>query len=227
VERAVSVVESRVWQSIFMPRYIGFVWSAFCIALVALLMRLPTRGVRFAAIALLLGVNLAQFGGRLFAGTEPPLDRVAHDMWTHDSHNPNADRSAMVFVNDAPVGGSGHPGYGWMTGQQGKYYLGLERGYWIHPSEWKRVSGSEYFDMPSTRGRLDYERIASAVRRAPKVKRVIVWEKYFDETAPRPDRLGPLLGSDWTKVEERDYNVRFHWSWADLYVYRRSEYVRN
>jgi 4-amino-4-deoxy-L-arabinose transferase-like glycosyltransferase len=226
VERAVSVVETRVWQSIFMPRYMGFIWSAFCIALVALLMRLPTRGVRFAAIGLLVGVNLAQFGGRLFAGTEPPLDRVAHDIWTHDSHNPRADRTTMVFVNDEAVSGPGHPGYGTMSGQQGKYYLGLERGYWIHPSEWKRVSGSQYFDMPSMRGELNYGRIAASLRRSPQVKRVITWEKYFDESAPRPDRLGPLLGSGWTKVDERDYNVRFHWSWADLYDYRRSEYVR-
>jgi 4-amino-4-deoxy-L-arabinose transferase-like glycosyltransferase len=230
VARAVSVVERQVWQSIFMPRYLGFVWSAFCIALVALLMRLPTRPVRFAAIALLVGVNLAQFGGRLFAGTEPPLDRVAHDIWIHDSHNPGADRTTKVFVNDSLVGGSGHPGYGWMTGQQGKYYLGLERGYWIHPSEWKRVSASEYFDVPSSRGRrqeeLDYDSIAASVRRSPQTKKVLVWEKYFDETEPRPDRLGPLLGSGWKLTDQRDYSVRFHWTWADLYVYRRSEYAK-
>jgi 4-amino-4-deoxy-L-arabinose transferase-like glycosyltransferase len=230
IERATSVVEQRAWQSIFMPRYMGFVWSAFCIALCALLMRLPTRGLRFAAIGLLVACNLAEFGGRLFAGTEPPLDEVAHDIWSHDSHNTNADRTAKVFVNDSLVGGSGHPGYGWMTGQQGKYYLGLERGYWLHPTEWKRGNLDNYFDIPAMRGRrqegLDYYSIAATVRRSPQVKTVIVWEKYFDEEAPRKDRLSSLLGNDWKLVSERDYNVRFHWSWADLYVYRRSEYAK-
>ena len=62
-----------------MPRYVGFVWIAFCIVLCTLLMRLPTRPLRIIAVTLVVGVNLAQFSGRLFAGTEPPLDRVARD----------------------------------------------------------------------------------------------------------------------------------------------------
>jgi hypothetical protein len=214
----------------------GFVWIAFCIALSALLMRLPTRGLRFAAVALLVGVNLAQFSGRLFADTEPPLDRVAADLWAHDSHNPKGDPTTEVHINDARVDGPGHPGYGTLSGQQGKYYLGLARGYWIHPSLWKRGDGSADFDVPSMRGGggrgrgrggvLDYDMIAADARRSPATKRIIVWEKYFDEPPPKTDYLGGLLGAGWKRVSEEDYNVRFHWTWADLYVYRRSEYVR-
>jgi hypothetical protein len=241
IAQARATVEHRYWQSIFMPRYLGFVWIAFCVALCALLMRLPTRGLRFAAVLLLVGVNLAQFSGRLFAGTEPPLDRVARELWSQDSHNPKADPTTEVYINDALVGASGHPGYGTLSGQQGKYYLGLARGYWIHPSQWKRGDGSVHFDFPSSmrgggggrggrgrggQGMLDYDGIASSARRSTTVNRIIVWEKYFDETVPRTDRLSGLLGDGWRVVSEEEYNVRFHWTWQDLYVYRRSEYVR-
>jgi hypothetical protein len=211
----------------------GFVWIALGIGVCALLMRLPTRGLRYGAVGLLIAVNLVQFGARLFAGTEPPLAEVAKDVWRHDRHNPQADLTARVYVNDAMVAGPGHPGYGTLSGQQGKYYLGLERGEWLHPTLWKRVSSGQYFDIHGGRGgrgrqgTLDYSSIAGDVRRSAGLKRVVVWEKYFDEKPPAADPLLPLLGAGWKRVgEPRDYDVRFHWTWADLYVYRRSEYVR-
>ncbi|MDB5319061.1 MAG: hypothetical protein JWN40_692, partial [Phycisphaerales bacterium] len=197
--------ENGAWQSIFMPRYIGFVWIAVCIGLCALLMRLPTRGLRIAAVVLVVGINLAQFSGRLFAGTEPPLDQVAHDIWAHDSHNDNADTQTRVYFNDIAIG-AGHPGYGTMNGQQGKYYLGLERGYWIHPSEWKRGgSASLYFDLQGSGrggrgggGGVNVSAIASEARRSPQVKRIITWEKCFNQKPPTTDPLLPLLGPGWS-----------------------------
>jgi hypothetical protein len=233
VATARAYVERTLWQSIYMPRYMGFVWIALGISVCALLMRLPTRGLRYGAVGLLIAVNLVQFGARLFAGTEPPLAEVAKDVWRHDRHNPQADLPGRVYVNDAMVAGPGHPGYGTLSGQQGKYYLGLERGEWLHPTLWKRVSSGQYFDIHGGRGgrgrqgTLDYSSIAADVRRSSGVKRVIVWEKYFDEKPPQTDPLLPLLGAGWRRAgEPRDYNVRFHWTWADLYVYRRTEYVR-
>jgi len=221
------------WQSIFMPRYIGFVWIALCIALCALLMRLPTRGFRIAALTVFIGVNLAQFGGRLFAGTEPPLDRVATDIWAHDSHNAHRDRSTLVYVNDVATSGAGHPGHGTLNGQQGKYYLGLARGYWIHPSEWKRTSASRYFDIGGNGGRgrggggISYNAIASDARRDPSVRHIIVWDKFINEDPPTNDPLLPLLGPTWQKATpDEDFIGRFHWTWAELFTYRRSEYVR-
>jgi hypothetical protein len=234
VEGATERVAQRAWQSIFMPRYVGFVWIAFCIALCALLMRLPTRGLRIAAVVIVVGVNMAQFSGRLFAGTEPPLDELARDIWAHDSHNADRDKTARVYVNESPPPGAGHPGYGWLNGQQGKYYLGLARGYWIHPTEWKNASSSRYFDVSGGGGRrgggggMSYSSIAADVRSMPQaVKRVIVWEQYISQKPPAQDPLLPLLGNQWQKAtDDRDYDVRFHWTWADLNTYRRSEYVR-
>jgi 4-amino-4-deoxy-L-arabinose transferase-like glycosyltransferase len=246
-DQAKAYVDARVWQSIFMPRYTGFVWIAFCIALCALFMRLPTRFARAAAVTLFLAVNLTQFGGRLFAGTEPPLDRVAQDVWAHDSHNPRGDpTTARVYVNDAGLG-PGHPGFGTLNGQQGKYYLGLARGHWIHPLEWKRYDAGRYFDIHTPRdgkggggnggGRgaapLDYDLLAADVRRSPQLRRIIVWEKLFDTTPAaaardKSDPLAGLLPQGWKRRDAtiEDHPVRFHWTWANLYTYRRTEYVR-
>ena len=177
-------------------------------------MRLPTRGLRFAAVALLVGINLAQFSGRIFAGTEPPLDEVAADIWRHDTgrdidgqpHNPQADPSALVFVNDSAVGSPGHPGYGTLNGQAGKYYLGLARRQWFHPTKWKRIDSSQEFTIhflasggggpgrgggpgggTSSGGSYAASSIVAMVNRSPAVKRVIVWDKFFD-TVPDAGR---------------------------------------
>jgi len=234
IATARAYVARTLWQSIYMPRYMGFVWIAFGLALVSLLMRLPTRGFRYAAVGLLVAVNLAQFSARLFAGTEPPLQRVAAEIWAHDSHNPKADLTTRVYVNDSMVAGPGHPGYGTLSGQQGKYYLGLARWAFIPPAGWKRVPTGQFFDLHGSRGGgrsrrepLNLSYVASDVRRSAGLTRVIVWEKYWDGDPPAEDPLLPMLGQGWERVgTPADYNVRFHWTWADLYVYRRTEYAR-
>ena len=68
--------------------------------------------------------------------------------------------------------------------------------------------------------------VALDARRSPQVRRIIVWDKFFDETVEHKDRLESLLGPNWKIASEQNYNVRFHWNWSDLYVYRRTEYVK-
>jgi len=68
------------WRSIWMPRYVGMIWPAFTIAVVVLLLRLPTRTLRIGVIAVLLAVNLIQFGTRVWGGSEPPTDKLAEDI---------------------------------------------------------------------------------------------------------------------------------------------------
>lgn len=230
------------WQTIFMPRYFGFVWVGFCVALVALYMRLPTRPLRVGAMAVLIGINLAVFAGRLYAGTEPPLDRVAADIWKADVSHNKADGTTRVYVNDGlprdeSLGGAGHPGWGRLEGQQGKYYLGLERGYWLHPLEWKRISAQQQFEWYPRGGRggggLSPSTVAGDVRANTQIKRVIVWDKVYDAPAttsapgPQTDAYLSALGAGWKRVgEAEDFAVRFHWEWRELYTFRRTEYVR-
>jgi hypothetical protein len=218
------------WQSIFMPRYVGFVWVPLCIGLCAMYMRLPTRALRIAAVALFVGVNLLVFRARLFAGTEPPLDIIAQDVWRHDtSHNKNADPAGRTYVAESPmVGQSGHPGYGGLNNQQGKYYLGLARGYWFHPTQWKGTRSEEHFDIrPGGRNPVSPAMVAADVRRNPDLRRIVVWEVITRTGAQNaPDRILESLGSGWTRVSRSDHHVRLHWNWSDLYTYRRSEYAR-
>src|SRR5262249_27349789 len=54
------------WSSIWQPRYLGMLWPAVAIAACAVLMRLPTRPLRWSAIGLLLAMNIAQATARIF-----------------------------------------------------------------------------------------------------------------------------------------------------------------
>src|SRR5256885_904205 len=67
---------------------------AFAIVMAALLMRLPTRPLRWGAIALLVGVNLTQFAGRVSA-SEPPTDRLARDLM---DAQPNAGLATRTYA---------------------------------------------------------------------------------------------------------------------------------
>jgi hypothetical protein len=185
-------------------------------------------------MSILIGVNLLQFRARLFAGTEPPLDRIAQDIWQFDSHNTkNPDPTGRTYVSDSPLANqSGHPGNGGLHNQQGKYYLGLARGYWFHPTEWKSIRSDQYFDIypKGGRGAMSPALIASDVRRDPSLRKIIVWETFprtpvAPDTAQR-DRILDALGPQWKAVDHEDFAVRFHWNWSDLYTYRRSVYEK-
>src|SRR5206468_8185515 len=68
------------WHSVWMPRYLGIVWPAMAIIVSVLLLRLPTRPLRAVAVGFFVGINLALFGARVFASSEPPADRIAADV---------------------------------------------------------------------------------------------------------------------------------------------------
>src|SRR5204863_167454 len=70
--------------------------------------------------------------------------------------------------------------------------------------------------------------IAAEVRNTPEAKRLIVWEKFFNDRSPSIERdpLESLTKAGWKRVDLHDYRVRFHWNWEELYVYRRTEYRR-
>ena len=75
----VAAAAGKPWESLWVPRYIGFIWPAFAMGVAAIIMRLPTRPVRIMAIVFLLGVNLVIAGMRIIGQTEPPVDLMASD----------------------------------------------------------------------------------------------------------------------------------------------------
>src|SRR5690606_8357069 len=100
--------------SVWMPRYLAFIWPAAALGLSALLMRLPTRPLRWAAIGVVIAVNLGQIYGRVFLGNEPPLDRAVADVLA-DTNDPatltftpslrtarNDDRLTVRYLGGAP-----------------------------------------------------------------------------------------------------------------------------
>ncbi|MFT3784636.1 MAG: hypothetical protein QM770_00530 [Tepidisphaeraceae bacterium] len=83
-------------KNLWMPRYPGFVWPFFAIGVAALLMRLPTKPLRWSAIAFLVIANLTNFVARTWGPSEPPTDRIVADA--------NAGRAAngpKVYYNRA------------------------------------------------------------------------------------------------------------------------------
>ncbi|HSV15683.1 MAG TPA: glycosyltransferase family 39 protein [Tepidisphaeraceae bacterium] len=211
-----AAAEGRPWRSIWMPRYFGFLWPALGIATAALLMRLPTIYIRVAAVALLLGVNLAFGAARVFAWTEPPVDQMAKDVYDAQPRN-----SATRTYTDVPRGDP-NPGGGSIESIPGRYYLQLYAWHQpMSPYRFRIQSIGEYV----IRGGYRPMTIADEVRKNPQLKRVIVWEDNPFEAPHDADELGPMLPG-WRLASDTWYPVRTYWEWQERWNFRRVEYVR-
>jgi hypothetical protein len=202
----------------WMPRYMAFAWPGFAIVICALIMRLPTRPLRYLAIALLLGVNLAQAWGRMFAGSEPPIDHIMHDLWAAETSND----TLHTFVQ--PGASTNHPAGGNISNNPGRYYLSIERGAAWHPSQYPNM---EISNVLTIRQQTSPYAIAADVRRTPSLNKIIIWERFQEKPeADTPDLVLNQLGANWHKESEEYFPVRFHWNWSQLYIARRRIYVK-
>jgi hypothetical protein len=159
------------------------------------------------------------------------MDQIARDVWQQDARNKKADPALRTYVTDSPMASqSGHPGYGALSNQMGRYYFGLMRGHWFHPTQWKSTRTEEYFDIrPGGRNPVSPALVAADVRRSPQLRRVVVWEvisRRGGGGAGDSDRMVEALGPGWARVSQSLHPVRLHWNWSDLYTYRRSEYAK-
>ncbi len=193
--------------SVWVPRYLGFVWPAVAVMTGAALARLPTRTGRAAALVLVVSVNLGMTAFRIFGSTEPPVDRMAADAW--------AGRTPDTLTWLALGGASGGNGGGHLFSDAGRYYLQLQSREPTSPDGFKRSL-------------LDYRRRGSAAVGlpavvTPAVRRVIVWEQ-----AGRPDvDRDPAVGlPGWHLVADQAWVVRDVWTGQDSTRYRRREYRR-
>ncbi|MCC6239010.1 MAG: glycosyltransferase family 39 protein [Phycisphaerales bacterium] len=214
--------------SVWMPRYLAFIWPAVVLALSALLVRIPTRPLRWGAIGLVLLMNLGQAYGRIFIGNEPPVDRVVSDIladrsdpmtltFTPPLRTHSADKTMAVnYLGAAPGGGMV---WDWV----GRYYFAHQSD---QPVSVQRFGRWRPWEQEKLREDASPAAVKAALKKQPQAQRIIVWQQYPDETSARSaaDPLAEALGGRWAYAGQTIYNVRFYWSWADLYTYSRREY---
>jgi hypothetical protein len=213
--------------SVWMPRYLGFVWPAFAITVAVLLCRLPTRALRGSAIAFLLLVNLSVFCARVFAQSEPPVDRMAQDLV--DSQ-PNDANVRMYYGIRQQFNGA--PGWGLLQLVPGRYYLSITSGQPTTPA--RMMSGmfqGQLWDKFKRWPRTTLFAIdASIVMDAgdnPRLTRIIVWDKLDKLAVDMNDTLGEQLAArGWKRSGLELFNARDHWTWQELYQVRRRVYER-
>lgn len=218
---------SRLPGSVWMPRYLGFIWPAFAIAVGVLLTRLPTRPLRWSAIALLVAVNLTNFAARVTAGSEPPTDRFTRDIInTFDSTTERA------FIRLS--GGKPGVGTGLMNTTPFRYYACTYSGLQTNWTTWNqfflnpidlRFSRYSYrepvLNFPSL--------IRQQAQRTPTLRRIIVWN--LIDTSAKNDSdpiLSELqtLDKSWRPTAEERFAAREHWTWKELHQLRRRVYER-
>lgn len=202
---------------IWMPRYVAFIWPAMAVALAILFMRLPTRTLRIVAISIFIGANLAQSWGRMFAGSEPPVDLIVADVWA--TQDPNGPARAYVAEGSQTA----HPAGGTIENRPGKYYASIASGIKLMPQD--------FVNQPITRFMTVHRpaSILSDVQRMPQLRRIIVWDRVRErprDADPAGDDLLRQLGPDWRMEEAAYFPVRYHWNWSYLYTARRREYVK-
>ncbi|HZZ44671.1 MAG TPA: hypothetical protein VFE58_17175 [Tepidisphaeraceae bacterium] len=202
--------------SIWMPRYLGIIFPALAIAISALFMRLP-RLLRYAAIALLLSANLLQSAAFLFVPSEPPVSIVAKDVW--DSRDANGGSYTCVQVRP----GFGPPGAGTITNNVGLYYLRLLSNIPVRPIEFRFSSADRITPIHRY---TDPTLLSWDIQQAVNCRQLILWIEVDGSTPDAESRLLARLGQGWTRQSFHDYPVRVHWTWAPVYTYRRSVYIK-
>ncbi len=206
--------------SVWMPRYQGVVWPAMAIAVCALLHRLPTFPLRTTAFAFLFGVNLLQCYGRVFIPNEPPVDRIARDVLDASGDA----SSTRTYVRTPPRRHDhGGPSGGSILNSSGKYYLYMWERRSVRPREFLAARTEREFNLHTN---TNPTRIVGEIRRAPRLRRVILWEPLTDLESADTDSLLPILPEGWLRQSQDLYPVRLYSSWADHYTYRRRVYLK-
>jgi hypothetical protein len=233
------------WHSLWMPRYLGIIWPAFAITVASLLSRIPTRGLRYSAIAFVMVANFVQFTARLRLG-EPPTDQIAADMaanfMDYSDRWHQVDHPTAAMVNDIVSKASNRtyilgrfvsewgakPGEGLYMSAAWRYYMAMLSNMKITPEEFRLRPQQRYINdfwpsTPNTSAALGFD-----LRRSTQLTHIVVWSKIDRGTADlfTDEVLRAQLGSDWRKTSDQMFSGFDHWTWQKLYQIRRREYVR-
>lgn len=203
-------------KSIWMPRWLAIVWPAVAIVVSVLFMRLPTRPLRWSAIACLIALNLAQFTARLTAGSEAPMARIATDIIAGKD-----DGDVRTYVQLGQYGAA--PGMAGIQDRSGGYYLYRLTKTKSSPREFLH---NEIWSEMRVRSNVDPQAVAGEVNGSSKVKRLVVWNYYRTPKPVTDDLLLSELGPNWRAAGDEVHPVRTFWNWAEFYKYRRREFVR-
>jgi hypothetical protein len=217
-----AFLNEETWHSLWMPRYLGFLWPALAAVVATLLWRLPTWPIRYGAIALLVALNLCQFSERVHA-SEPPTDLIAHDIL--NSQPGSLERTYLAPNLRQGIGAS--PGEGLVDSTAWRYYLAVYGHMPVAPYDFRggRQRFYSQFHIVSVLAPL-YIRID--LQRSPNVDRIVTWEKISPHFADAnlDDPLPSQLGAGWKRTSEQMFSAYDHWTWQLYYQVRRREYVR-
>ncbi len=208
---AAAEAAGKPWESLWVPRYIGFIWPSLAVAVAAMIMRLPTWPVRTLAIALLLGMNLGIAGFRIFGQTEPPVDRMAADaVYAEDpAHH------TLAWMHLRP--GMQSPGSGNLFSGPGEYYMDLLRNKPVTPIEFKKSIAAGKREIP-------FFPTPWFMKFPADQQRVIIWNQ--SEIKPPYTTRDQPPPPGWQLVSDEAFTARDCWIWQDLFRYRRMEYRR-
>jgi hypothetical protein len=210
----VPVQPSSVW----IPRYLGVVWPAFAIAVATLLMRLPTRPIRWSVIALFISLNLVRHFAFVFVGCEPPIQRLADDIMAARA----ADASTRAYpgiVNPWLVG----PGDAFFTPTL-PCYLYASAGMQVRPLEYTTRWRTE-FAVTRVRA-IPQSTIARDVLHNPKLTHIVLWDESAAPTSATSDPVLKQLGGGWTRASEEVFPTFERWTWRKTGAFRRRVYQR-
>jgi hypothetical protein len=201
------------WESLWVPRYMGFIWPMLAVAVAALLMRLPTRGLRGAAIVFLLGLNLGIGCFRIFGQTEPPVDLMAADVFDAEE----ASHHTLTWTHLAASQDS--PGSENIYGEPGQYYLQMLENKPMDPVLFRLAVAQRKSKNPGLRA-MPWDREMPA-----DVRRIILWSEY--DLSGQVQVVEPRVPPDWKLQSDQLFIARDCWIWQDLARYRRSVYVKS
>jgi 4-amino-4-deoxy-L-arabinose transferase-like glycosyltransferase len=212
VYAVVPVQQGPIW----MPRYVGVCWPAFCILVAVLLNRLPTPPIRWLAIGLVLFVNIFSHYEHIFGRLNSPTDVIAADILAdQDDKSP-----VRTYFGLESLGL-----FDWANSTRtcaGPYYL--------YTMTHTPTTPDDYMDRFDAHFRIrDVPSDNWIVREAgsnPSVHKIIIWDRVGRPEENPEDQLKDLLGSKWKRTDQETYNVCDMWTWKIDLTARRRVYER-
>jgi hypothetical protein len=227
IDAALSA-RSEGWEehgSVWVSRYVAVVMPAVLIIVTALLFRLPTRPLRWAAVSVFVILNLSVHAARVFAGSEQPTALLAHDILDSENSDRNGDTFRAYFQSSMIAGGA-EPGSIGVRSPAIHYYITIfsPRGTPLNEPDQSQL---QYRIRPGRSTWMSFTGfVINEARRSPALHSFVTWERIDPHEIDLTDKILQALEPDWRLASEETFAVRDHWRWIDTATLRRRVYVR-